>query len=325
MKLKLLALCFLAAGCTPKEDPKLDGGFYVDPIDAGPPPIKYTQFTARVNGWPSGAAVRGIALQDSKLYAASDYGLYALPVSSFTWARETVALPAGEQPSSLQRIGDTLVMTTASETSGGVWTKESEAAWTKVAGAPAAPAWAIVQKSADYFLVTTGGLYAASAFDGPYTARSDAGVFTEPVRQLVAAPAQQKMFIGTSSLWESNDNGVNWHTLDAGTGTISGLAANGAFVLVATSDGAQLRSINYGNTFYPQATGIDAGVSFYLSQGTRFWAGNGEGLWASDDDGVTFTHAGTGLPSETPVTGLFFSGSYIVADTVDGPYVTQQQ
>lgn len=327
MKHQIMLLSVLLLGCPAEENqPKLDGGFYVEPIDAGPPPIKYTQFTARVNGWPSGAPVRGIALLDTTLYAATDYGLYGLPTSSATWQRETLPLPTGEQPSSIQRIGDTLVMTTASDTSGGVWTRQSDTAWTRVASAPAAPTWKLFSKSADYFLVTTGGLYAASDYEGDWAARSDAGLFDEAVRLIVAAPAQQKMFAARNGLWESVDNGSTWRTFDAGanTGTLTGLAANGAFVLVATDDGTQVRSINYGNTFSSQPTGLDAGVSFYLWQSPRFWAGNADGLWASDDDGVTFAAQGAGLPSETPVTGLFFSGSYVVADTVDGPYITQQ-
>lgn len=325
MKTHLALVCLLLLGCPAENQNTLDGGFHVEPFDAGPPPIKYTQFTARVNGWPSGAAVRGVALLDTTLYAATDYGLYALPTSSATWQHETLPLPAGEQPSSLQRIDDTLVLTTASESSGGVWTRQSDTAWTRVSGAPAAPTWKLFAKSADYYLVTTGGLYVASDYEGAWAARSDAGLFSEPVRLVAAAPAQQKMFAANGELWESNDNGVTWRTLDAGAGAVTGLAANGAFVLIATDDGTQLRSINYGNTFSAQATGLAAGVSFYLWQSPRFWAGNGDGLWASDDDGVTFTARGTGLPGETPVTGLFFSGSYVVADTVDGPYVTQQQ
>ena len=86
MKHQIMLLSVLLLGCPAEENqPKLDGGFYVEPIDAGPPPIKYTQFTARVNGWPSGAPVRGIALLDTTLYAATDYGLYGLPTSSATW------------------------------------------------------------------------------------------------------------------------------------------------------------------------------------------------------------------------------------------------
>ena len=107
-------------------------------------------------------------------------------------------------------------------------------------------------------------------------------------------------------------------------GRLKGALWIGELELVHTDDGTQLRSANYGNTFYPQATGLDAGVSFYLARGDVFWAGNGAGLFSSDDDGVSFAPNGTGLPSETPVTALFFAGSYVVADTVDGPYITQQ-
>lgn len=324
MKHHVLFASLLLLACPAEEQPKLDGGFYVDPIDAGPPPIVYTQFTARVNGWPSGAPVRGVALLDRALYAASEYGVYSLQTSATTWRPESVPLPAGELPSSLQRIGDTLVLTTASDTSGGVWTKTLDTPWARVASSPAAPTWKLLQKSADYLLITTGGLYVASDFEGVWTQRSDAGVFAEPVRLFAAAPAQQKMFAAEGRLWESLDQGATWRTLDAGTGAVTGLAANGAVVLVATDHGAQLRSSNYGNTFYPQATGLEAGVSFYLARGDRFWAGNGDGLFASDDEGVTFVRDGTGLPSETPVTALFFAGSYVVADTVDGPYITQR-
>lgn len=292
-------------------------------FDAGPPPIKYTQFTSRSNGWPSGAAVRGAAVFDNVLYAANEQGLYALPATETTWKRDTNPLTGDLQPSSLQRFDQTLVLTAAGASAGGVWTKTLDTDWTKVTTAPGLPAWALVRKSNSYLLVTTGALYAADAVDGTYAERSDAGVFAQPVRTLVAAPAQQKLFAAGASLFESNDQGVTWSPSPL-RGAVEGLAATGAFVVVSTAIDGQQRSDNYGNTFRAQGSPLTSGVLFYGAQGSTFWAGNNAGLFRSDDDGATFVEALDGIPAGTAVRGLYFAGGYVIADTVDGPYVTQQ-
>ncbi len=324
MKRLTLLLCSFLVACTGTAE-DTDAGTTADAglFDAGPQPIKYTQFTSRSNGWPSGAAVRGAAVFDNVLYAANDQGLYALPAIDTTWKREVSPLPGDVQPSSLQRFDQTLVMTGAGATTGGVWVKTLDTAWTQVAGAPSTPAWALVKKSTDFLLVTTGGLYASNAVDGTYAERSDAGVFSQPVRNLVAAPAQQKLFAGSAGLYESTDVGATWSPSTL-RGAVEALAASGPVVLVATATDGQQRSDNYGNTFRAQSAPIGSGLLFYTSQGATFWAGGNGGLLRSDDNGATFTSTLNGLPSGVSVRGLFFAGSYVVADTVDGPYVNQQ-
>ncbi|MGV3625426.1 MAG: hypothetical protein ACO1OB_31740 [Archangium sp.] len=292
-------------------------------FDAGPQPIKYTQFTSRANGWPSGATLRGAAVLDNVLYAANDQGIYALPAIETTWRRETSPLTGDLVPTSLQRIDQTLVLTAAGATSGGVWSRDVDTAWTRVITAPDLPTWSMVRKSSDYLLVATGGLFASDAFDGTFAQRSDAGVFAQPVRTFVAAPAQQKLFAAVTSLFESTDNGATWNASTL-RGAVEGLAASGAYVLVSTATDGQQRSDNYGSTFRPQSAPLTGGVLFYTSQGTTFWAGNSAGLSRSDDLGGTFTEALNGIPANTAVRGLYFAGTYVVADTVDGPYVNQQ-
>lgn len=292
-------------------------------FDAGIPPIKYTQFTSRSNGWPSGAVVRGAAVLDNVLYAANDQGIYALPSTETTWRRETSPLTGDVQPTSFQRVDQKLVLTAAGATAGGVWTREVDTAWTQVTTAPQTPTWSLTRKSSEYLLVATGGLFASDAVDGMYGERSDAGIFTQPVRTFVAAPAQQKLFAASTSLFESIDLGATWAPSTL-TGAVEGLAATGAFVVVATSTDGQQRSDNYGNTFRAQSSPLSSDVIFYVSQGSVFWAGTNDGLFRSDDNGVNFVAAGNGLPANTAVRGLYFAGGYVVADTVDGPYVNQQ-
>lgn len=320
--LALTTLCLAACTGTVGE---ADSGTSVDAgrADAGPPPIKYTQFTARSNGWPSGAALRGAAVLDNVLYAANDQGLYALPATEVTWRRETNPLTGDLVPTSFQRIDQSLVLTAAGATSGGVWSRDVDSQWARVITTPDVPTWSLLRKSSDYLLVGTGGLYVSDAFDGTYTQRSDAGVFAQPVRTFVAAPAQQLMFAAGTSLAESRDNGVTWSPSTL-RGTVDGVAATGAFVVTSTSMDGQQRSDNYGSTFRAQSAPLTGGVSFYVAQGSTFWAGNGAGLFRSDDNGATFTDALNGIPANTAVRGLYFAGGYVVADTVDGPYVNQQ-
>lgn len=319
----LFLSCFVIACTGSVEEP--DAGTTVDagPVDAGPQPIKYTQFTLRNNGWPSGAAVRGAVVFDNVLYAANDQGLFALPATDVTWKKDTSPLTGDLLPSSLVRFDQTLVLTAAGASAGGVWVKTLDDDWTQVAGAPTAPTWSISRKSGQYLLVATGGLYVADALDGAWRQRSDAGVFAAPVRTFAAAPAQQKLFAASTTLFESNDQGATW-VASALTGTVEALAASGAFVLASTSGDGQRRSDNYGNTFKPQTSPIQSGVSFYVAQGETFWAGGNGGLFTSADDGLTFTAVQNGLPSGVALRGVYFAGGYVIADTVDGPYLTQQ-
>lgn len=325
MKRLLVALTLLSITACTGMVGDVDSGSSFDAgrPDAGPPPIKYTQFTSRSNGWPSGAAVRGAAVLDNVLYAANDQGIYALPATEVTWRRETNPLTGDLVPTSLQRIDQSLVLTAAGSTSGGVWWRDVDTEWARVVTAPDVPTWSLLRKSSDYLLVGTGGLYGSDAFDGTYAQRSDAGVFAQPVRTFVAAPAQQLMFAAGASLAESRDNGVTWSPSTL-RGTVDGVAASGAFVVVSTSMDGQQRSDNYGSTFRAQTAPLTGGVTFYVAQGSTFWAGNNGGLFRSDDNGATFTEALNGLPANTAVRGLYFAGGYVVADTVDGPYVTQQ-
>ena len=87
-------------------------------------------------------------------------------------------------------------------------------------------------------------------------------------------------------------------------------------------DGQQ-RSDNYGNTFRPATNPIGDGVLFYATDGTSFWAGGNGGLKRSADQGVTFVDEPDGLPSGTAITSLSIAGSYLLADTTDGPWLNQ--
>jgi hypothetical protein len=265
---------------------------------------------------------------DNVLYVASDQGVFSLPATDTHWATVTTPLAGDLKPTSLQQVDQSLVMTAAGATGGGLYLKPYDGDWAQVTAAPAKPSWLLVKKGTDWLMPTTGGLYTATALAGPWTRRSAVGtaLFTTPVSRFVAAPAQQKFFAAgdTGGLFESNDLGVTW-AASVLRGTVDGVAASGAFVVVSTSTDGQQRSDNYGNTFRAATAPVAGGVLFYLAQGTRFWAGGNGGLKSSDDDGVTFGDNSTGLPTGTPVRALFFAGSYAIVDTTDGPYLNQLQ
>ena len=300
-----------------------DGGLS---FDAGPPPIKYDRFTKRADGWPTGARVRGAAVLDNVLFVASDQGVLQLPAIDTRWTAVTTPLTGDLKPTSLDVIDQSLVMTAAGASLGGLFVKPYDGAWAAVATAPPSPAWLLTKKSTDYLLATTGGLFKATALTGPWTRRSAANtpVFTAAIAQFAAAPSQAKLFAAgaTGGLFESADVGATW-TASTLRGTVNALAATGAFVLVATSMDGQQRSDNYGNTFRPAATPLTDTPALYVVQGTRFWAGGSGGLLSSDDNGVTFTANSDGLPTGTAVRALFFAGSYAIVDTADGPYINQ--
>lgn len=326
------ALFTLLAGCvgTAMEPdagaPPRDGGQLM--FDAGPPPIKYTSYTLRTEGWPSGARVRGAAVLDNVLFVASDQGLLSLDATQTQWVTVSTPLTGDMKPTSLDRVDQTLVMTAAGASSGGLYLMPFDGEWAQVTAAPSTPSWQLVKKSTDYLLATTGGLFSATALAGPWVRRSvvNTALFAAPLAQLVAAPAQTKIFawgLG-GPLFESTDTGRNW-VASAPQGPVEAFAAAGAFVLVSTGVDGQQRSDNYGSTFRPAANPISGGVLLYAVQGTRFWAGGNDGLRSSDDNGVTFTENSDGLPTGTPVRALFFAGSYSIADTPDGPFINQPE
>lgn len=326
----LLCSLLVLAGCSPPMTepdagtPRPDAGA----VDAGPPPIRYAQFTKRADGWPASAVVKGAATLDGVLYVATDVGVFALASTETRWTTVTTPLSGDVKATSLQRVDQSLVMTAAGATGGGLFVKPWDGDWSQVSAAPTRPTWALAKKGSEWLMPTTGGLMRAATLDGPWTRRSAmaTALFTSPVRLFAAAPAQQKLFAAGESgtLFESSDLGATW-VAGAPRGTVAALAATGAFVLVVTSMDGQQRSDNYGNTFRAAANPVPGIVLTYVANGPRFWAGTTDGLFASDDDGVTFAAAADGLPSGATVRGLFFAQGYAVADTSDGVYVNQIQ
>lgn len=327
----IVAVGWVVQGCTGLVgETGADGGAEPDAgaADAGPPPIRYTQLTQRADGWPASARLRGAAVLDNVLFVATDQGVLSLPAAETRWAPVTTPLTGDLRPTSLQRVDQSLVMTAAGASTGGLFIKPFDGDWAKVTGAPSTPGWALVKKSSQWLLATTGGLFAAATLDGPWTQRSATAtpLFTRPVTRLVAAAAQQKLFAtgeqAQGGLFESIDVGQTW-VASSPMGQVEALAASGAFVLVSTATDGQLRSDNYGNTFRAARAPLTGGVLTYVAQGARFWAGGNGGLFRSDDDGVTFTDASQGLTQGTAVRGIFFAGSYLVVDTPDGPWLSQ--
>lgn len=304
--------------------PAVDAG----PVDAGPQPIRYTTFTLRAQGWPSGAKLVGAGVQDNVLIAATDQGVFKLPAIDTTWQAETTPVMGDAKPTSLLRVDQSLVMTTAGTTGGAIFTRAVDGTWAQVMGPPPNPEWALVKKSNEYLLATTGGLFVSTALTGPWTRRSAANtpLFTKPLSQLVAAASQQKLFAhgdaanALGALYESNDVGATW-AKSAVMGDVKALGATGAVVLVAVTTDGQQRSDNYGNTFRPVSAPL-TDPTFFVTQDTTFWAGTSAGLLRSDDLGVSFSDASNGLPAG-PVKALVFAGGYVIAMTDAGPWLNQ--
>lgn len=324
--LAVVSGCSGMAGDPDAGTPSADAGAF----DAGPQPIKYTSYTKRTDGWTTGARIVGAGVLDNVLFVATDLGVFSLPATDTKWVSVTTPLMGDLKPTSLQRVDQTLVMTAAGATTGGLFIKPLDGPFAAASAAPTKPAWALVRKSPDWLLVTTGGLYAGADLSGAFGRRSAMGtaLFTHPVSRFVAAPAQQKMFASGDAtnalggLYESADLGATW-TASALRGDVAALAATGAYVLAATATDGQQRSDNYGNTFRAATAPITGTVLSWVVQGSRIWAVTSDGLLSSDDNGVTFAANSGGLPAGTAVRGLFFAGSYAVVDSPAGPYITQ--
>ncbi|MBL8910056.1 MAG: hypothetical protein JNM17_05045, partial [Archangium sp.] len=307
--LAFAVLAFAFSGCSemmsgPDGGPR-DGGRLE--FDAGPPPIVYTQFIKRSNGWPANARVVGAATVSGVLYAASTDGVVKLPAPDTTWTTELTPLSGDVKPTSFQRDDQRLVMTAAGATMGGLFIKELDGAWAQVTTAPSNPTWALVKKGNEWLMATTGGLYVATDLAGPWSRRTALGnpLFAQKITRLVAGAGQQKIFTwglaGSGVLYESADLGVTWMTATP-RGAVEALAASGAIVVISTAIDGQQRSDNYGNTFRTATMPIADGVLFYATDGTAsFWAAGNGGLKKSADYGVSFTDDPDGLPSGTPI------------------------
>ena len=177
----LLTACEGTAG-DPDGGPRADAG----PLDAGPQPIKYDRYTRRTDGWPTGARVLGAASLDNVLYVASDQGLLSLAAAETRWVAVTTPMMGDVKPTSLTRVDQSLVMTAAGATGGGLYVKPLDGAWAQVTAAPMTPSWLLVKKSTSWLLATTGGLFAAPALSGPWARRSTLGtpLFMAPLARL---------------------------------------------------------------------------------------------------------------------------------------------
>ncbi len=322
-----LALALFLTGWTGLVDP-LDSGAPADDagVDAGPPIIVLPNFTLRSDGWPTGEPLLGAALLDGVLYAASPSGLHALPLTQTTW--QPVATPDGGAPTSLQRLGTTLVATVGSGTGKGVWTKTVDTDWLELGTAPTAPAWALTRRGTEYLLATSKGLYAASDLTASFGRRTSATTapFTGSVEALVAGVGQQRLFaLADGGLFFSDTAGSTWAAGPV-SGQVTTLTASGAYAFAAlAADGGELRSDNYGATFKPMPTPVGAPVAALLFDQNRVWAGTNAGLVTSDDLGMTWAADTHGLPAGLAVRQVVVAGSLLVVDTPNGPYVTQFQ
>jgi hypothetical protein len=241
-----------------------------------------------------------------------------------------VPLGTGEAPTSLQRLDNGLLLTSASATKGGLYARPWDGDWARVGSSPQAPSWQLVKKGAELLLATTGGLFAAPTLAGPWVRRSASttATFSHAATALVAASAQQRLFAAGDPGWQqaelasSNDLGATW-TTGLAKGDVRALAAAGAYVYVEVSTDGTLRSDNYGGTFKPMPAPVGASVKAFLVVDARVYAGTAAGLRTSDDNGVTWADDLHGLPAGIGVNGLFVAGSLLVADTAAGPYLVQ--
>ncbi|MFT3709602.1 MAG: hypothetical protein QM817_18390 [Archangium sp.] len=327
----VLTLALVASGCSGTAEMQDAGRMFPDAglFDAGPQPIQYTQYTLRTTGWPANARLVGAGSVSGVLYAATTDAVVKMPNIETVWTTELTPLSGDLKPTSFQRFDQSLVMTAAGASMGGLYVKELDGEWAAVTGAPTNPTWALVKKGNEYLMATTGGLYVATSLSGPWSRRTplNTPLFAQKITRLVAGAGQQKIFAwgmaGGGALYESNDLGVTW-AVAAPRGAVEALAASGAVAVLSTAMDGQQRSDNYGNTFRAATAPISDGVLFYATDGTSFFAGGNGGLKKSSDLGATFVDDPDGLPSGTAVLSLTFAGGYVIADTTNGPYVNQQ-
>lgn len=282
-------------------------------------PVKLSTFQGLNEGLPGSGAPTALAQLDGRLYLAQGGGLFTLGSGEQKWSPSGLALASGEQVTALARIELSLFVATTAGMHRYDWASEK---FEVLTGAPKA-GFGIAKRGNALLVATASGLFVSTNQGKTWSAKSSGAPFTTAGRALVAAAAQEKLFVvdAKGALWSSDDQGASW-SANVVEGEVTSISAAGAFVLLTTPTGS-MRSDNYGNTFKDAALGDDA-FSLALA-GEKAFAGTRTGVRVSDDGGDTWRDGSEGLPAGSEVRTLLTAGSAVLAHTNGSVWVAQVQ
>jgi photosystem II stability/assembly factor-like uncharacterized protein len=161
-------------------------------------------------------------------------------------------------------------------------------------------------------LLAAGALALATAATAAVGSWSPLGPDGESIWALAADPANPNLVYAatTNSVFRSNDGGDNWTFVGTGLGApgIRALAVSGSVVIVGTSWGGVLRSLDEGRTWRATtAVPIRPHVQALLvdpRRPERVWLAGWEGIFVSDDRGETWAARNGDLPTANGVYAL---------------------
>ncbi len=312
---------------TPNPDPSAGG----DPSD---PAVRLSTFQALSAGLPASTVVRCTAQLNGKLYAvveaSAGNGLYVLDSGSTEWHAVDIALRTGEHFTSIVRVDFDLYATAAHATTpqGSTFKFDhTRGTWAKLAGAPDVQTWTVVKRNDEILLATLSALYVSKDSGATFARRGTqwAAPMDKPLRQLVAAKAQTRLFAvqegtgGYGALYYSDDAGETWQT-NIVPAPVRGFAADTAYAFADVKGLGAVRSDNYGSTFKPMNMGVTA--QNFVTLGKKVFAATMNGLRLSEDGGGTWKDPANGLPT-TEVKSIHVAGSSMLAATVQGVFVAE--
>lgn len=138
------------------------------------------------------------------------------------------------------------------------------------------------------------------------------------INSMILHSYQQNVFIylaASNGVYLTRDYGSTWYKKSTGIPTstiINALAANGPFILAATSVGLY-RSANLGES-WSQVSGAPTTINTFTVYNSYIFCGTALGVYFSKDNGLTWGNVSTGF-SYVDVISLGITGSYIMAGT----------
>lgn len=290
--------------------------------------VTFTNYTT-TSGLGSNT-VRGVFLDGTTIYAATDGGVSVSSDSGGSWTNYSGNGLGGGSPSGVNGVwasGNTIYAATG-RNAGGLspgfsrttnvgsgWTNQSQAGWWVMG------VWASSDMQTVYTATWGGGVFTSTDGGLSFTQRNSGTVLNDNsggniVRGIYGGSGSTIYAATDAGLRVSTDGGSSWSTALAGR--VNGVFETGGTIYAASDAGGVSVSTNGGSswTSYTTADGVGSNtVNGIYAAGSMIYAATANGV--SVFDGTSWTNYTTGLGSTT-VYGISAVGNTIYAATSGG-------
>lgn len=284
------------------------------------------QTWAQIRSGLTNTTVEGLAVKDSKLYAATLGGVFLLGNNGQSWATSGVSLTNKAVNVIVTSGGNQFAGTLGSSV---FRSSDQGQSWASVN--QGLPPNANIQS-----IVTNGSTLWAAAFgDGVYRstdqgenwAAGNAGLSNKSVNELFVNGAT--VYAGTDDgVFRSTDDGRSWSQIKAGltnARVISFTASSGA--VYAGTDGGVFRLNSDGASWTRASNGLgNLSVPALGANGSALYAGtDGGGIYLSRDGGENWMAVNNQLPPTLNVYAFAVSGRKVYAGSIYGVFLTEDE